>query len=144
MNTIEIKHEDGNTVTYTEAEVRSYIEKLHQKSKEEDELQEFDYKEYLTIRDIRHNVRDFFSEGEWDNSKTTVNKGDVNLLLADIGCDILATKYSGTFTIIGTFIVEAENADEAESMFVNNVDVSFNDGDYSVDQVETHDIEENN
>ena len=126
-------------VTYTEGEVSRYIEK----AKGIDELNDLLNKQYQTIRSIKENVRDFFSEVEWEDGEQTVTKSDVNELLERIGSHKLTSRYGGTFTITGTFQVEAEDEDEAESMFVDNVDVSFNDGDYTIDQTEVNDVEEN-
>jgi len=140
MNTITIMStvEGTPNVTYTEGEVLRYIEK----AKGIDELNDLLNKQYQTIRSIKENVRDFFSEVEWEDGEQTVTKSDVNELLERIGSHKLTSRYGGTFTITGTFQVEAEDADEAESMFVDNVDVSFNDGDYTIDQTEVNDVEE--
>jgi hypothetical protein len=137
MNTIQITTVDG-MINYTEAEIVRYIEK----AKSIDELNDLLNKQYQTIRSIKENVRDFFSEVEWEDGEQTVTKSDVNELLERIGSHKLTSRYGGTFTITGTFQVEAEDADEAESMFVDNVDVSFNDGDYTIDQTEVNDVEE--
>ena len=141
MNTITIMStvEGTPNVTYTEGEVSRYIEK----AKGIDELNDLLNKQYQTIRSIKENVRDFFSEVEWEDNEQTVTKSDVNELLERIGSHKLTSRYGGTFTITGTFQVEAEDEDEAESMFVDNVDVSFNDGDYTIDQTEVNDVEEN-
>jgi len=141
MNTITIMStvEGTPNVTYTEGEVSRYIEK----AKGIDELNDLLNKQYQTIRSIKENVRDFFSEVEWEDGEQTVTKSDVNELLERIGSHKLTSRYGGTFTITGTFQVEAEDEDEAESMFVDNVDVSFNDGDYTIDQTEVNDVEEN-
>ena len=127
MNTITIMStvEGTPNVTYTEGEVSRYIEK----AKGIDELNDLLNKQYQTIRSIKENVRDFFSEVEWEDGEQTVTKSDVNELLERIGSHKLTSRYGGTFTITGTFQVEAEDADEAESMFVDNVEVSFHDGD---------------
>jgi hypothetical protein len=140
MNTITIMStvEGTPNVTYTEGEVLRYIEK----AKGIDELNDLLNKQYQTIRSIKENVRDFFSEVEWEDGEQTVTKSDVNELLERIGSHKLTSRYGGTFTITGTFQVEAEDADEAESMFIDNVDVSFNDGDYTIDQTEVNDVEE--
>ena len=140
MNTITIMStvEGTPNVTYTEGEVLRYIEK----AKGIDELNDLLNKQYQTIRSIKENVRDFFSEVEWEDGEQTVSKSDVNELLERIGSHKLTSRYGGTFTITGTFQVEAEDADEAESMFIDNVDVSFNDGDYTIDQTEVNDVEE--
>jgi len=140
MNTITIMStvEGTPNVTYTEGEVLRYIEK----AKGIDELNDLLNKQYQTIRSIKENVRDFFSEVEWEDNEQTVTKSDVNELLERIGSHKLTSRYGGTFTITGTFQVEAEDADEAESMFVDNVDVSFHDGDYTIDQTEVNDVEE--
>ena len=141
MNTITIMStvEGTPNVTYTEGEVSRYIEK----AKGIDELNDLLNKQYQTIRSIKENVRDFFSEVEWEDGEQTVTKSDVNELLERIGSHKLTSRYGGTFTITGTFQVEAEDENEAESMFVDNVDVSFNDGDYTIDQTEVNDVEEN-
>ena len=140
MNTITIMStvEGTPNVTYTEGEVLRYIEK----AKGIDELNDLLNKQYQTIRSIKENVRDFFSEVEWEDGEQTVTKSDVNELLERIGSHKLTSRYGGTFTITGTFQVEAEDADEAESMFIDNVDVSFNDGDYTIDQTEVNDVDE--
>ena len=140
MNTITIMStvEGTPNVTYTEGEVLRYIEK----AKGIDELNDLLNKQYQTIRSIKENVRDFFSEVEWEDGEQTVSKSDVNELLERIGSHKLTSRYGGTFTITGTFQVEAEDADEAESMFIDNVDVSFNDGDYTIDQTEVNDVDE--
>ena len=139
MNTVTITSKtdaEGNmlaAVTYTETEILRFIEKAGQVDKLQDQL-----------RQIRYDVRDFFSEGEWSDGETTVNKGDTNALLERIGANKLTTKYRGTFTITGTFGVEVEDEDDAESLFTDNVNVDFYDGDIDVEQVEVHDIEEDN
>ena len=137
MNTIQITTVDG-AVNYTEAEIVRYIEK----AKGIDELNNLLNKQSNTIREIKNNVRDFFSEVEWENNEQTVTKSDVNELLERIGSHKLTSRYGGSFTITGTFQVEAEDEDDAESKFSESVDVNFYDGDITVDQVEVNDIDE--
>jgi hypothetical protein len=137
MNTIQINTVDG-VVNYTESEVIRFIEKAGevnaiQASASEDRAQRISN---------NYKVRDFFSECEWSDGETTITKSDVNELLESIGANKLTTRYSATYTITGTFSVDAEDADEAETMFTDNVDVSFYDGDIEVDQVEVNDMEE--
>lgn len=139
MNTIQINTAEG-TVNYTEAEVIRFIER----AKDIDAVQQRADKYLQDIRNIRNEVRDFFSEGEWSDGETTCNKGDVNLMLERIGADKLTTKYSGTFTINGTFSVETEDLQTAIALFEDNVNVEFYDGDIDVDNIETHDVEEDN
>ena len=136
MNTIQITTADG-TVNYTESEVLRFIEK----AKSIDELNESITKQIHVIRDNRNKVRDFFSEGEWQDGETTINKGDVNELLESIGANKLTTRYNASYTITGTFTVECEDEDDVESLFTDNVNVEFYDGDIDVDQVEVNDIE---
>ena len=138
MNTIQITTADG-TVNYTENEVLRYIER----AKEVDAVQQVsnEFRANLTI--VRRTVRDFFSEGEWNDNETTVNKGDVNEMLNSIGANILTTKYSATFTITGTFEIECEEEDDVETIFTDNVNVEFYDGSVDVDQIDVHDIEVN-
>ena len=142
MNTITIMStvEGTPNVTYTEGEVLRYIEK----AKSIDELNDLLNKQVQTIRDLKNKVRDFFSEGEWNDGETNVNKGDVNMLLESIGCNKLTTRYNATYTITGTFSVDVEDEDDVESIFTDNVSVDFYDGEIEVDQIEVNDIEEDN
>jgi hypothetical protein len=127
-------------VTYTEGEVSRYIEK----AKGIDELNDLLNKQYQTIRSIKENVRDFFSEGQWDDGEFTASKEDINELLESIGANKLTSKYNATYTITGTFSVDAESAEDAEAVFTDNVTVDFYDGDIDVDQIDVQDIEEDN
>lgn len=142
MNTITIMStvEGTPNVTYTEGEVLRFIDK----AKGIDELNDLLNKQVQTIRDLKNKVRDFFSEGEWDDGETVINKGDVNMLLESIGCNKLTTRYNATYTITGTFSVDVEDEDDVESIFTDNVSVDFYDGDIEVDQIEVNDIEEDN
>ena len=130
MNTIQIKTEDGVVINYTEIEVLRYIKRV----------EELDAYKQTSI-DNRYKVRDFFSEGEWNDGEQTINKGDVNELLESIGANKLTTRYNATFTITGTFTVDCEDEDDAEALFTDNVDVSFHDGEIDVDQIDVMDIE---
>lgn len=139
MNTIQITTADG-VVNYTEAEIVRFIDK----AKGIDELNDLLNKQSNTIRDHKNKVRDFFSEGEWEDGEQTVTKSDVNELLESIDCNKLTTKYNANFTITGTFSIEVEDEDEVESMFTDNVNVDFYGGDIDVDQIEVNDIEMDN
>lgn len=141
MNTITINSTpEGATITYTEAEVLHFISKAGEVSGLNDSINA----QLKTIRDIRNEVRDFFSEGEWQDGETTVNKGDVNVLLDSIGANKLTTKYSGTFTVSGTFNIEVEEEDEIESIISDNMEVSVWGADIDVDSIEVMDVEEEN
>jgi hypothetical protein len=130
MNTIQVTTSDG-TVNYTESEVMRFIEKI----------KELDAYKQTSING-RHKVRDFFSEREWSNSESTISKSDVNELLESIGANKLTTRYTATYTVTGTFSVDAEDEDDAETIFTDNVSVDFYDGDIDVDQIDVHDVEE--
>jgi hypothetical protein len=144
MNTITINttNEDGtqSSITYTETEVLHFRKRVQ----EVDAIQQVNDLQRKEIRDIRTEVRDFFSEGQWEDGETTCSKGDVNVLLDSIGCSKLTTKYSGTFTVTGTFNLEVEEEDEVESMIADNMEVSVWGADIDVDSVEVHDVEEDN
>lgn len=141
MNTITIESPTtGDTITYTEAEVRNFISRAGEVSGLNDSINA----QIQTIRTIRNEVRDFFSEGEWQDGETTVNKGDVNVLLDSIGANKLTTKYSGTFTVSGTFNIEVEEEDEIESIISDNMEVSVWGADIDVDSIEVMDVEEEN
>ena len=137
MNTIQITTADG-MVNYTEAEIVRFIDK----AKGIDDLNTLLNQQSNTIRSIKENVRDFFSEVEWENGEQTVSKSDVNELLERIGSHKLTSQYGGSFTITGTFQVEAEDEDDARNKFEEGVDVNFYDGDITVDQTEVDEVEE--
>jgi hypothetical protein len=137
MNTIQITTSDG-TVNYTEAEVLRFIER----AREVDAVQESYINERKKVETNRYKVRDFFSECEWSDGEALVQKSDVNALLESIGANKLTTKYNASYTITGTFSVECEDEDDAETLFTDNVRVDFYDGDIDVDQIEVSDIEE--
>jgi hypothetical protein len=136
MNTIQITTADG-TVNYTEAEVLRFIER----AREVDAVQQVSDLQRKEKVDNRNKVRDFFSEGEWNDGETVINKGDVNELLKSIGANTLTTKYRASYTITGTFSVDVDDEDDVESLFTDNVSVDFYDGDIDVDQIEVLDIE---
>ena len=143
MNTIAITNQINDetvTITYTEIEVLGFIER----AKETDAIQQVSDNYRKEVRTIKNEIRDFFSEGEWSDGETTVNKGDVNAMLERIGCNKLTSKYSGTFTITGTFNVEVEDEDDIHSVIEDNTDVSNYSADMEVDSIETFDIEEDN
>lgn len=144
MNTIAITNEIAGeivTITYTELEVLGFVEK----AKYADDIQKSYDAVSREIRTIRNEVRDFFSEGEWSDGETTVNKGDANTMLERIGCNKLTSRYSGTFVITGTFNLDVEDEDEIQSIIEDNTDVSnYSVNDMDVDGIEVHDIEEDN
>jgi hypothetical protein len=139
MNTIQITTVDG-VVNYTESEVTRFIGRAG----EADAIQQVNEEQRKEIRDNRNKVRDFFSEGQWDDGEFTASKRDINELLESIGANKLTTKYRASFTITGTFNIEVEDEDDVESIFADNVNVDFYDGDIDVDQIEVLDIEEDN
>ena len=143
MNTITINTEtDGEvaTITYTETEVLHF----KKRTQEIDAIQQVNDSQRKEIRDLRSNVRDFFSEGEWNDGEQTVNKPEVNELLERIGAAKLTTKYNGTFTITGSFSIEVEDEDEIEDIITENTEISNWSADMDVDQIEVHDVEEDN
>lgn len=143
MNTIAISNEIAGeivTITYTELEVLGFIEK----AKFADDIQRSYDSAQKEIRTIKNEVRDFFSEGEWNDGETTVSKGDTNAMLESIGCNKLTTTYAGTFTITGTFNVEAEEEDEVDNIAQDGIHVEFYGGDIDVDNIEIFDVQENN
>jgi len=139
MNTIQVTTTDG-TINYTESEVLHFIAR----SKELNAYAEASEEQRKAIRDLRNNVRDFFSEGEWSDGEQTVNKSEVNDLLERIGAAKLTTKYNGTFTITGSFSIEVEDEDEIEDIITENTEISNWSADMDVDQIEVHDVEEDN
>ena len=144
MNTIAITNEIAGeivTITYTEVEVLGFIDK----AKEVDDLHKSYDNLLKEIRTIKNEVRDFFSEGEWNDGETTVSKADANTMLESIGCNKLTSRYSGTFVITGTFNLDVEDEDEIQSIIEDNTDVSnYSVNDMDVDLIEVQDVEEDN
>jgi len=140
MDTITIESTEVGvpTISYTSAEVLRFIEK----AKDYDNANLNLATAYKDIRSIKEKVRDFFSEVEWEDGEQTISKSDVNELLESIGSQKLTSTYGGTFTITGTFQVEAEDEDEAASMFTDNVSLDFSYGEYTIDDTTTDDVSE--
>jgi len=129
MNTIQVTTVVG-PINYTEAEIVRYIEKAGQV----DRLNQ-------NLKDLRYQVRDFFGEGEWSDGEQTINKDDVNTLLVNIGCDKLTSRYSGNFTVTGTFTIEVEDEDDIESIIADNLSVDcYATSDLVVDLIEVSEI----
>ena len=137
MNTITIKGTNAHTpdVSYNEVEVQRFINDSRSLKERETILLD---KVYF----LRNQVREFFKDQEWNSGEIIVNKTSVNELLDTIGCDKLTTKYQGTYTITGTFNIEASDEDEAQSIIADESEVSNYRADMSIDQIETFDIEE--
>lgn len=137
MNTIQVLDlESGNTINYTEEEVRSYI----RKSKDNDVKYG---NEVTTNAKIRNQVRDFFSEREWSDRETTVTLDEVNELLNTIGSHAIQSTYSGSVTISLTFCdLDADDADSAIAMIEDEIQVELYGVSIQVDSVNVDDITE--
>ena len=115
MNTITIsdgESHNGAMITYTDHEIVRMITELKDYKDRQERLGDANVNLNKDIRTLRENVRDFFSEVEWEDGEQTVSKSDVNELLERIGSHKLTSRYGGTFTITGTFQVEAEDVNE--------------------------------
>jgi hypothetical protein len=135
MNTIQITNSMGQVVNYTEAEINTIIKNGATFAADTVKLSE-------EIRKIRHEVRDFFSEDEWDGGEQTVNKGDVNFLLERIGANKLTTKYRGAASIHFTFEVEAEDEDQARDIVSEGASINEYGFEASDEETEVVDISE--
>jgi len=143
MNTISIPDgENGAMITYTDNEVSRMVADLKYCKERSVSLGEANTSLSKDIGKLRNLVRDFFSEVEWVAGEQTVSKSDINELLESIGARRLTTTYGGSFTITGTFQVEAEDEDEASEKFTENVDVNFYEGDITIDDTTTDDVSE--
>ena len=138
MNTITIKATNAHTpdVSYNEIEVQRFIDDSRALKERETILLD-------KVYNLRRQVREFFADQEWDSGEITISKINVNELLEEIGCDKLTTEYRGTFTITGTFNVEASDEDEAESMISDETEVNNYAGGMHIEQIEVFDIEDN-
>ena len=142
MNTITVLNGDNMSITYTDTEVNRMVNELKTYKEREETIEQSNSILAKDTRTQREQVRDFFSEGQWDDGDFTASKEDVNELLQSIGANRLTTKYNATYTVTGTFSVDAEDADDAEAIFTDNLRVEFYDGDIDVDQIEVLDVEE--
>ena len=145
MNTITIsdtESHNGAMITYTDHEIARMIAELKEWKERSANLGDSNINLNKDIRTLREKVRDFFSEGEWNDNEFSASKSDINELLESIGANRLTSTYGGSFTITGTFQIEAEDEDEAGSKFVEGVDVNFYEGDITIDDTTTDDIAE--
>jgi hypothetical protein len=140
MNTIQLLDiESGNTINYTEDEIRNYI----RKAKEVDAVQQVANQYRTEANSIRNQVRDFFSEREWSDREATINLDEVNELLNNIGSHAIQSTYSGSITISLSFCdLDADNADDAISKIEDDITVELYGASISIDQVSVDDIEE--
>jgi hypothetical protein len=125
MNTITI-----GSVSYNESEVKHYIDNSNKKSE--------------ALSDVRYKVRDFFSEREWEDSKTTVTRSEINELFSAIGVDQLRGKYKATVTITA-YINDYPAQDEDDAIESLEDDIEVNVGSsatITVDRIEIDDVEE--
>jgi hypothetical protein len=145
MNTITISDGESNNgamITYTDNEIARMIAELKDYKDRQERLGDANVNLNKDIRTLREKVRDFFSEGEWNDGEFSASKSDVNELLESIGANRLTSTYGGSFTITGTFQVEAEDENEAANKFIESVDVNFYDGDITIDDTTTDDVSE--
>lgn len=129
MNTINVVNEINEVVTYNEAEVLRFV---NSNTKLKAELSGTIYK-----------VRDFFSEGEWEDSATTFTRSEVNTLLRSIGADPIRGKWSATINITATVTnYEAEDEDDAFNCIQDDISVDIgSNADISVELIEVSDLE---
>jgi hypothetical protein len=137
MNTITIKATNAHTpdVSYNELEVQRFIDDSRALKERETILLD-------KVYNLRRQIREFFKDQEWDSGEITINKKDVNELLGELGCDRLTSKYVGTFTVTGTFNVEADDEDDVEAIISDSTEVDNYLANMHVEQIETFDIEE--
>ena len=129
MNTISITNPETNdTITYTEAEVLRFVQTNAK-------LRAFE-------RDTLYKVRDFFSEGEWEDGVAAFSRNEVNTLLRAIGADPIRGKWTATVNITATITgYEAEDEDDAINCIENDVELNIGSGDISLDTIEVSDVE---
>ena len=140
MNTIQVLDlASGNTINYTEEEVRSYI----RKAKDVDAIQQVSDETRARVSAIRNTVRDFFSEREWENRETTVTLEEVNELLNSIGSHSIQTTYSGNITISVSFSdLDADDEDDAISKIQDEISVDLYNASTHIDDISVDEITE--
>ena len=139
MNTIQLVNSMGDTVTYTDSELTTIIGNGVKSAEKSVELSD-------KIRDIKYQVRDFFSELEWESNEATITRSEVNKLLKSIGCDVIRAEYKATVTITAYVTgYEAEDEDDAADCIADDITVDVgSSADIRVDNVEVDDVEEDN
>jgi hypothetical protein len=137
MNTIQVVNSVGQTVNYTESEIKMIIDNGVKSAEDTVRLSD-------KIRDTKYKVRDFFSELEWENSEATITRSEVNNLLKAIGCDIIRGQYKATVTITAYVTgYEADDEDDAKDCIADDITVDIgSSADIRVDNVEVDDVEE--
>jgi hypothetical protein len=137
MNTIQVVNSVGQTVNYTESEIKMIIDNGVKGAEECVRLSD-------KIKDTKYKVRDFFSELEWENSEATVTRSEVNELLKSIGCDIIRGEFKATVTITAYVTgYTADDADEATDCIADDIEVNIgSSADIRVDNIEVDDVEE--
>ena len=129
MNTISITNPESNdTIIYTEAEVLRFVQTNTTLRR--------------TERDTIYKVRDFFSEGEWEDGVAAFSRDEVNTLLRSIGADPIRGKWSATINITATVTgYEAEDEDDAINCIENDIELNIGSGDISLDTIEVSSVE---
>jgi hypothetical protein len=130
MNTINIVNPETNdTITYNEAEVLRFIQTNTNLK--------------VAERDILYKVRDFFTEGEWEDGVAAFSRDEVNTLLRSIGADPIRVMWKATINITATVTgYEAEDEDDAYNCIEQDISVDIgSSGDISVDVIEVSDLE---
>jgi hypothetical protein len=140
MNTIQVLDmQSGNTINYTEEEVRAYI----RKAKEVDAVQQVSSEYRAATHSLRNKVRDFFSEREWADRETTVTLDEVNELLISIGSHTIQSTYSGSITISVSFSdLDADDEDDAISKIQDEISVDLYNATTNIDDVNVDEITE--
>ena len=134
MNTITVKNEQGNDVTYNQAEVLTFIRQASNYVHERDSNDK-----------LRFKVRDFFSEElDWSGGQATVERDTVNDLLEAIGAGKLRTKWTARVTIEATISgYTAEDEDDATACIEQDLDISIgSSADIEVDSIDVYGVEE--
>lgn len=132
MNTIDVKIPDeSHPVTYNEAEVLRFIQ-TNKNLK-------------VVERDTIYKVRDFFTEREWSDSETTVNRDEVNDMLRSIGAEPIRIKWTATIIISATVSgYEAEDEEDAVNCIEEDISLELDIGsgaEINIEGIEVSDLE---
>lgn len=136
MNTIQVVNSIGQTVNYTESEIKMIIDNGVKSAEDTVRLSD-------KIKDTKYKVRDFFSELEWEDSEATITRSEVNQLLKAIGCDVIRAEYKATITITAYVTgYAAEDEDDATDCIADDISVEIgSSGNINVDNIEVDDVE---
>lgn len=126
---------DGTTVKFTEEMAIAAITERDELRVSLNDCQERASRYYSKLLDVRQNVYEFFNmRNDGDDEDITCTIDDINALLRGIGAEELKKLWTVEGTVTYTVIdIPASSKDEAESYIYDNLELTMDDNDASLD-----------